>query len=80
MVPGNFIVDTVTRTVAVKFSSYNVVCWSMLSYTLSLSLPSSSFLPKIRAILKETHLELYNMTEVKLSLIPDCPVVVVCFV
>ena len=26
---------------------------------------SSSFLPKIRAILKETHLELYSMTEVR---------------
>jgi len=37
-----------------------------ITHRLSLSSLSSSFLPKIRAILKETHLELYSMTEVQL--------------
>ena len=68
--------DTVTRGVVVKF----IFCWSMLSYTLSPSLPSSSFLPKVCAILIETHLELYNMTAVKLSLPPDLQVLVACIV
>ena len=75
MEPGNFIIDTVTRAVVVQFSQFAGACSHTLF--LSLSLPSSSFLPKIRAILKETHLELYSMTEVQLSL---TPVSVACIV